>query len=129
MSHELPSTLTRHDEVSATLLDMYENWLLEGGFDHETNRHSASRSEAQRRALFHVTNQWLENLAKQGLTLVVATQHCCRYSEGTYHWGEDKPWHIVDVTIASELFEFAIDYDYGGCYDECYDRRSLFLTK
>ena len=130
MSHVLPSNLTRIDEVSETLLFMYENWLRDGGFDHEANRHSSSLSEAQRRALFRVTNQWLTDLAKRGLNLVVATQHCCRYSEGAYRWAEDKPWHIVNVSLASELFEFARDYNYDdGCFDYCYDQLSCFVTK
>jgi hypothetical protein len=130
MSHELPSHLTRTDDVSEHLLYLYEQWLRDGGFDYEANRYSSSCNEAERRALLQVASQWLASLAKQGKKLVVATQHCCRYSEGTYQWSDDRPWQTSVVNTASELFSFAIDDTYYlGCYDGCYDKVRCFVTK
>lgn len=129
MSHALPDNLTRIDEVSTKLLEQYELWLQEGGFDYEANRYSSSCNEAERRALVQVANRWLADLAKQGKKLVVALQHCSRYSEGTYHWADDSPWKTTEVTTASELFAFASDDPYGSIYDESYDKVRCFLTK
>lgn len=129
MSHELPSHLTQIDEVSTALFHQIEWWLRGGGFDHEAGRRSKSLEEARYRALVKVTNQWLTDLASQGKRLVVASQHCCRYSEGWYHWAEDKPWQTVEIVSASDLFDF-VEYDYyGGCFDDCYNKVHCFVTE
>lgn len=129
MSHELPEHLTHIDEVSTILLSQYELLLREGGFDYETSRPSKSLEVARYRALVRVTSQWLADLAKQGKRLVVATQHCCRYFEGSYGWSEDKPWQTIEAASASDLFDF-VEYDYyGGCFDDCYDKVHCFVTE
>jgi hypothetical protein len=106
MSHELPSNLTRIDEVSTELLFQYELWLQDG-YSYETDGRSVSREIARHRALLQIASQWLADLKKQGKQLVVASQPYYSYDEGDGHQYHAWPWETTEVASARALFGFA----------------------